>query len=320
MTKHSCMKIARGISVALAVLAVLRPPSPAQNTGTYLLGPADQVTVQALHVEDITNKPLRVDSSGYITLPLAGRVKAAGLTVEELQTEIAARLRPFIREPEVTVTVEESRSQPVSVVGAVNSPGVYQLQGRKTLIELLSMAGGAKPDAADTVRITRRVACAPLALASVRRDATNQFLVGEVSLRKLLEAKNPEENLTMCPEDVITLPRAALVYVMGEVRKPGGFPLRDQEQVSVLEAISMSEGLLRTAAPTRARILRPTADGSRRTEMPVNLKTILSGKAADVPMQPNDILVIPNSAYKSVVLRGAEAALQMGTGVVIWGR
>ncbi len=318
------MANSRIIGVVSAALTLWWAPLHSQNAGqfraSYTLGPDDQITVQALHAPDITDKPLRVDSSGYITLPLAGRMKAAGLTVDELQREIASRLRVFIREPEVTVGVTESRSQPVSVVGAVNNPGVYQVQGRKTLIELLSLAGGAKPDAADTLRITRRVQCAPLSLAGARPDPSGQFVVGEVSLRRLLEARNPEENLAICPEDVITLPRASLVYVMGEVRKPGGFPLLDRERFSALEAISMSEGLLRTAAPMRARILRPASNGSERAEIPVNLKTILSGKTPDVPMQPNDILVVPNSAYKSAVMRGIEAAVQMGTGVVIWHR
>jgi polysaccharide export outer membrane protein len=145
-------------------------------------------------------------------------------------------------------------------------------------------------------------------------------VVGEVSLQNLLEAKNPAENPEICPEDVITLARAPLVYVMGEVRKPGGFPLREREQTSVLEAISLAEGLLRTASSTGVRILRAQPNGGQRIEIAVNLKTILNGKSADIPVQPNDILVVPNNAPRNAMLRAAEAAVQMGTGVVIWRR
>jgi polysaccharide export outer membrane protein len=286
----------------------------------YRLGPDDQIIVEALHASVIKDRPFRIDSSGYITVPLAGRVPAAGLTVEELQNDLTNRLRPFIRRPEVAVTITEFRSQPVSVAGPVNNPGVYQLQGHKTLMELLSLAGGAKPEAADTVRITRRVQCAPFPLARVRRDASGQFVVGEVSLQNLLEAKNPAENPEICPEDVITLARAPLVYVMGEVRKPGGFPLREREQTSVLEAISMAEGLLRTASASGVRILRAQPNGAERIEIAVNLKTITNGHAEDIPVKPNDILVVPNNVPRNALLRAAEAAVQMGTGVVIWRR
>ena len=316
--KHGCTSKTWMAGVALVILQTGGPAMAARPS--YMLGPDDQVVVQALHAPDIKEQPQRIDSSGYLTLPLAGRVRAAGRTVEELQKELVVRLRPFIRKPEVTVSVSEYRSQPVSVAGPVMTPGVYQLQGHKTLMEVLALAGGAKPEAADTVRITRRVQCAPFQLESVRRDAAGQVEVGEVSLQGLLEVKNPGQNPEICPQDVITLARAPLVYVMGEVRKPGGFPLRDREQASVLEAISMSEGLVRTASPAKARILRWQPNGAKRTEIAVNLNTILSGKTADVALQANDILFVPDSVPKSALLRGAEAAVQMGTGVVIWRR
>ena len=342
MRKHCQMPMARVAGMAIVTLAAFQVGTPARAADAaaspavvdaqaaqrragmghrpYLLGPDDQIIVEALHAPVIKDRPFRIDSSGFVTLPLAGRVQAAGLTVDELQKALASRLQPFIRRPEVTVSIAEFRSQPVSVVGPVTNPGVYQLQGHKTLMELLSLAGGAKPEAADTVRITRRLQCAPFPLATVRPDVSGQYVVGEVSLQNLLEAKNPAENPEICPEDVITLARAPLVYVMGEVRKPGGFPLREREQTSVLEAISLAEGLLRTASSTGVRILRAQPNGGQRIEIAVNLKTILSGKTADIPVQPNDILVVPNNTPRNALLRAAEAAVQMGTGVVIWRR
>ena len=314
----------QGLAPAAAAEAEATIPAQSVNQGMerrpYRLGPDDQVFVEALHVPIAKDRPLRIDSSGYLTVPLAGRVEAAGRTVEQLQNDLIEKLRPFIRKPEVSVSIAEYHSQPVSVAGPVNNPGVYQLQGYRTLMEILSMAGGAKPEAADTVRITRRVQCAALPLASVRRDTAGQYVVGEVSLQNLLEAKNPTENPEICPRDVITLARAPLVYVMGEVRKPGGFPLREREQTSVLEAVSMAEGLLHTASASGVRILRMRPDGAARTEIAINLKNIQNGTAPDVPVQPNDILVVPNNTPRNAMLRAAEAAVQMGTGVVIWRR
>ncbi len=290
-----------------------------QETPSYVLGADDQITVQALHVPSITDKPIRIDKSGYIVLPLAGRVRAAGLTVLELERSIRAQLDPFIRDPEVTVSVIEFKSQPVTVVGAVTNPGVYQLQGGKTLLELLSMAGGTRPDAADTVRITRQANC-PAPLPKRHPDASRQFMVAEISLRQLLDATNPASNITICAKDVITLPRARLVYVLGDVRKPGGFPLRDEETTTVLQAVSMAEGTLRTAALGSARILRVQEDGGKRLELPVDIKAMMNAKKPDMEMRPDDILVIPNSVTKTALIRGAEAAIQLGTGIVIWRR
>lgn len=305
--------------VILLAVAGFASATAQEETSPYVLGADDQITIQALHVPSIADKPIRIDKSGYITLPLAGRVRAAGLSVQELERSIRALLDPFVIDPEVSVNVVEFRSQPITVAGTVTNPGVYQLQGGKKLLELLSMAGGTRPEAADTVHIARRVKCAA-ALPNARLDATGQFLVGEVSLRTLMDGSNPASNIAICAGDAVTLPRARLVYVLGDVRKPGGFPLRDEETATVLQAVSMAEGLLRTASLSNARILRQQAGGGKRVELPVNLKAMMGAKATDMVLQPDDILVIPSSAAKTVLLRGADAAVQIGTGVVIWRR
>jgi polysaccharide export outer membrane protein len=112
------------------------------DSSTYLLGPDDQLTINVIGAGDISNKSVRIGNTGSITLPMTGSIRASGLTVEQLESEIADRLRAYFTEPEVSVTRTEMRSQPVSVMGAVASPGVHDLKGRKTLIEILSMAGG----------------------------------------------------------------------------------------------------------------------------------------------------------------------------------
>jgi polysaccharide export outer membrane protein len=206
----------------------------------------------------------------------------------------------------------------VSVVGAVANPGVHQLQGRKTLLEIISMAGGTKVDAGSTVKVTRSLKWGRIPLASAHDDETGQFSVAEVQLKDLIEGRSPAENILMRPEDVVSIPPSALVYVIGEVKKSGGFVLGTRNSLSVLEALSMAEGLQPRAAPGRARILHSTGPGTERQEMPVNVSKILAGTAPDVPLQPSDILFIPNSASKSATIRGIEAVIQIGTGLLIW--
>jgi polysaccharide export outer membrane protein len=156
-------------------------------------------------------------------------------------------------------------------------------------------------------------------LPGAANDSTNGFSVAQVSIKSLLEAKNPEENILVKPYDVISVPRGETVYVIGEVLKAGGFLLNDSEQVTVLQALSMAGGLDRMAQPKHARILRriPTAS---RTEIPVDLRKILDGRTEDVRMQAEDILFVPNSVPKRAAIRALEAAIQLGTGVAVYRR
>src|SRR5437868_3090920 len=142
--------------------AATRQNAGGAGDGGMALGPDDQIAIRILEAPEIVDRPVRVDTNGVIELPLVGPVRAGGLTVPELHDILVAKFRTFIREPEITITVEEFRSQPVSVIGAVNSPGIQQVRGRKTLVEMLSLAGGVRPDAGYSVKITRRLDSGPL--------------------------------------------------------------------------------------------------------------------------------------------------------------
>lgn len=303
-------------AVWLGGVALAAQSGPALHS--YALGPDDEIAIQVAEAEDMPSKPLRIGPSGFITLPLAGRIQAAGRTVEELEAEIAERLKPYIRNPQVSVSVTEMRSQPVSVLGAVSSPGVHQLQGRKTLVEVLSAAGGLKDDAGHVVKITRRMEWGPVPLPGAVADPTGQYSIAEVKLRDIMQAEKPELNIQVMPNDVITVPRAEMVYVIGEVVKPGGIILGDQQSVTVLQALSMAAGLDKTAKPKDAKILRAKPGSPARMELAVNLKEILEGKRSDVPMQPEDILFVPSSKGKTAALRVLEAAVGSGTTAIIW--
>ena len=177
------------------------------------------------------------------------------------------------------------------------------------------MAGGLDSEAGNRIRITRKLEYGRIPLPTAGDDLTGQYSIAEVSAKAIMEAQNPQENIVIQPYDVISVPRAEMVYVIGEVKKAGGFVLRDRETVSVLQALSLAEGLVRTAAPQRAKILRPSPGGTQRTEILVDLRSLLAGKGMDTVLKPDDILFIPNDAAKSAILRAAETALGMGTGI-----
>jgi polysaccharide export outer membrane protein len=261
-----------------------------------------------------------VDFSGFIRLPLVGRIQAAGLTIDQLETELVRELKKYMRDPQVSVSVTEFRSQPVSVLGAVRNPGVLQVQGRKTLLEMISLAGGIDPEAGHSIKITRRKEFGPIPLKSAVADETGEYSVADVDLESILEARNPAENIEVKPNDVITVPRGQLVYVMGQVKTPGGFVLRQRETLSALQALALAQGLDRTAKPQDARILRTVEGAPQRLEIRVDLRKVLQGKTSDVPLQPNDVLFIPNNVPKSAMIRGLEAALQVGTGLAVYRR
>src|SRR5439155_26989131 len=149
--------------------------APEQPLATYVLGPGDTITIRALNVAEISEKPVRIGTSGIIKFPLIGSIKAGGMTVEQLEGVIVSRLKNSVNDPDVAVVVTEYRSQPVSIMGSVRNPGVIQLEGRKTLFEVLSLAGGPNPDAGYSVKITRRSEYGDIPLANAFRDPTGRY-------------------------------------------------------------------------------------------------------------------------------------------------
>ena len=294
------------------------PPAPAQSSGDYILGSGDQISIWALGVEEISDKPLRIDNAGDIDLPMLGRIHAAGRTTGQLADDLKTRLRADVKEPQVSVNLLDYASQPVSVIGAVNKPGVYQLQGRRSLVEMLSLAEGPRQDAGYKVRITRQLQWGKIPLPTASTDSANGYSVAEVRLQDVLQGKKPGENIAIRPHDVISVAPGQTVYVVGEVHKSGGFVLGERDRISVLQAISMAEGLDKTAAPKKAKILRAAEGSTSRKEIPVDLSQILSGKGEDIAMRPDDILVVPNNQAKSAAIRALETAVNVGTGITIW--
>jgi len=295
-----------------------KPNCDSQIRSTYLLGPDDQLEISGPELTDLPTKPVRIDGEGDIQLPLAGSVHVAGLTVQQTEQKLDGDFSKYIRQPQVVVNVVEVRSQPVSVLGAVNSPGVHQVQGHKTVLEMLASAGGVRQDAGYSIRITRELEWGCIPLPGAHLDASGKYSVAEVNLRKIMDAKTPEDNIQIFPHDVISVPKAEMVYVIGEVHRSGGFVLGEHQTISALQALSLAEGLNPGADPRHAKILRLKPEADQREELPVDVKDALSGKKPDFPLQGEDILFIPGSTGKKAALRGLEAAIQTGTGLAIW--
>ena len=295
-------------------------PDLSAQTGTeYVLGPGDTISLRVLHLEEISDKPVRVGNTGVIKLPLIGQIKVSGMTVQELEADIAERLKDTLNDPQVSVNITDYRSQPVSILGWVNKPGVVQLEGRKTLFEVLTLAEGVKPEAGYSVKITRKLEFGKIPLPNAEPDSSGRYTVATVNLKSIMEATKPEENILIYPFDVISVPKGEMVYVIGDVRKSGGIVLSDQKTISALQALSMAEGLEKTAAPQNARILRPVPGANSREEVPVDLKKMLAGGASDVALQTGDILFIPGSRAKQA-LQGLLSMSQLATNAAIIAR
>jgi len=286
----------------------------------YVLGPDDQIVIHAMESPEISDKPILIGTNGNITLPLIGRVKAGGLSVEQLETELNARLKKYVKDPEISVTVVEFRSQPVSVFGAVTKPGVIQLRGRKTLYEVLSMAGGPNDEkAGSSLTVTRRRENGEIPLPGATIDPTGQFSTAELNVAEILEGKNPAANIEIKPNDTIYVSEANsnMIYVVGDVEHGGGFTLGGRQKLSVLRALAMAGGLGRTAKPQKARIIRSVPGEPKPQEIAVNIKQIFDGKTEDIVLLPQDVLVVPTSSRKvfttysvpSVVSAAAYAAI-----------
>jgi len=283
----------------------------------YKLGPGDEITVHQENAEELNDKPERIDDAGFVNLPSIGRVQLAGLTLEEAEKVVSEKLGKLLLNPNPVISIKEYRSEPVSVFGAVNTPGVIQLQGKKSLIEVISLAGGVKADAGTYAEITRKLTYGPIPVKDAVTDGSGQYSTAHIDLAGLMKGTNPAANIDVFPQDVISVPPAEKIFVTGAVKKPGGFPVDTNGSYSVLQAVAMAEGVTPQAATKSARIMRSNGDGPRRS-IPVNVAGILSNKESDFDMQPGDILFIPESMGKKIGARVAEAALQAATGFAIW--
>jgi polysaccharide export outer membrane protein len=242
----------------------------------------DLLDLNVFDTPDLSGK-CRVDERGEIAVPLAGMIQVSGLTAEQVARAVEQRLRQvdILKDPHVSVTVLEFATQGVTVMGEVKNPGVYPLLGPRGLLDLISAAGGVTQKAGKRVTITHR-------------SDVNNPIVAHI---EGVPGESAEVNIDIQPRDTIVVSRAGIVYVTGDVHRPGGFVLENHDQLSVLQAIALAEGTSKTAALGKAKIIHTTAAG--RTEVPVSLKKIIASNEPDRTLYDGDILFVPSSGPKS---------------------
>jgi polysaccharide export outer membrane protein len=305
------------ISIAVAQEGA-SPAAPARapsDSAAYILGRNDEITARSLQMKDIADKVFRLDQEGYVNFPLIGRIQLSNLSTTQAEALLNSKLKTYYVEPDLQLSVSAFRTEPVSVIGAVGTPGIHEMKGRTTLLDALSLAGGVRGDAGPVVVITRDEAHGPIPGPNAHTKFSGES-VAEVDLRSLLDARDPAQNILIQPHDVISIPPAETVYVVGNVKRPGGFPLSGKSSLSVLQAVSLAEGFDPRAQPERARILRRGTQAQQ--QIAVDLKKILNGKSEDVILQSNDILYVPSSTTKVITTRAIETAVQIGSGLIIF--
>jgi polysaccharide export outer membrane protein len=394
------------ILAANALLATLAPSSRAQRVETpqqtndrlralaatphatpplsdYVIGTGDLISVQVFDVPEISRE-LRVSQTGTIGIPLIPvRLRVSGLTEIQAERKIEEVLEAngLVSHPEVTVTVKEKKSRPITIVGAVAHPMVYEADRQVRLIDVLAAAGGITGDAGDHVIITRperdssadasqdpssaeppSISQEDAAPASAQGGGTSQGAAQQatnssptsaaaspspadspaeptkvasaladssevppplantitVNLNQILETGDMANNIVILPGDVVTVPHAGIVYVLGAVGRPGGYTVsNDRAQLTTLKVLSLAGGLSRTAKSDRAVIVRKDGSGQQR-EVEVDLKKVMKFQSEDVQLRPSDILYVPNSGGKTLAYRLVELSVAVGSGVLLY--
>jgi len=273
--------------------------TPPANSSALVIGPGDEVEITVYGTPDLSGKT-RVSADGNISMPLIDYVRIAGLSSSEAEAAIEARLREknILNDPHVSVYVKEYNSSGISVAGEVTRPGVYSALGPHRLFDILQTAGGLSERASGSVTISHK------------GNEENPVTV-ELS-------KNPAEmarsNVELHPGDTVFAAKAAMVYVLGEVVKPGGYILNSTGAVTLLQVMAAAGGPTHSAAVGRARMLRRTPSGLQ--ELPVPLKALLRGKTADIPVLAEDILFVPSSRTKAFITASSMVASTTATAAI----
>ena len=326
-----CPLLAAQIAASINPPSEVIPATPPRAISSLtlpdcIISPDDVLTISVYDAPDVTGE-YRVSPTGEIEIPLLSTpVVAAGRTPAQLSELISERYRvsEIYSHPRVTVAIKESRVHAIAIAGAVKKPQIYPVFGKITLLDLLSQAEGLADDSGSLAIVTRGDIAMLILKSSTTCEAANKPAFCEstisVDLSRLTETGDPLLNVELYPGDRVTVQRAGIVYVVGAVNKPGGFPLKTgQEKMTVIQALALAQDVKPTAAQKRALIIRKNpamADG--REEIAVNLTKVLEGHEHDSQLQANDILFVPDSAGKRALRRGAEAAITAATYGIIY--
>src|SRR5438552_4886329 len=319
----------------------------------YVIGNGDVIDIEVFDVKELSRE-VRVSQTGSIGIPLVPiRLHVGGLTEVQTEQKIAEVLEAngLVSHPQVSVSVKERKSKPITVVGAVQHAMVYQADRPVTILEVLAEAGGIANDAGDTVIVTRpseepsvdsseppSIGPEDPAAATTPKESTESGAAPvesaskspapneppplsntiTINLNELVESGSASNNIVLRAGDIVTVPHAGIAYILGAVSKPGGYIMaNERSQMSTLRLLALSGGLSRTAKKDRAVIIRKDSQGQQQ-QVAVDLKKVLERTTEDVPLQASDILYVPDSASKQAMYRALEFGLALGAGVALY--
>jgi len=271
-----------------------------RQTESLLLSPGDLIHISVFDAPEL-DQHARISDSGELSLALISRVAVAGLTPPQAEQRISSLLAAggYMRHAQVSVLVEQYATADISVSGQVQHPGTYPVSTPRNLLDVLSMAGGFTPVADIHVTIQRRNGKHETVYAAVVNDADMALL----------------NAVLIYPGDLVIVPKAGIVYVLGDVSRPGGYVMTNDAQLTVMQAIALAAGTTKTAYENRARLVRQTATGP--VEIPLPLKDMEKGRHPDLSLQADDVVFVPYSAGKNIML-GASSILSSTGGAAIY--
>jgi len=256
-----------------------------RNSADYIIGPKDLLEIKVFGLDDL-NTTVRVSEDGMITIPLLGQVMAQGLTKSGLEKKLARQLGgKYLRNPQVSVFIKEYQSKKVSMLGAVNHPGDYELLGRQTLLQVISKAGGMTQDAGKEIIVIRK-----------QEDGANASI--NISIEDLVEKGDVGLNIELQPGDIVNIPldKTVRVYVFGQVKNPGALSVKKSNLPTLLQAIAQAGGFSPRASKGGVLIKRIDDQGIE-FQVKINSKDIIKGKKKDIQLLEDDVVFVPESIF-----------------------
>ena len=289
------MRILRVLLISIAITVVCFG-----QTESLLIGPGDELRVEVFDTPEM-NQRVRVTDAGEIPLMFIGNVKVSNLTPGQAARAIEDTLKSkqLMTHPQVTVTVAEYATQQVSVMGQVKNPGVFYITAPVPVINILSNAGGLSDAADRNITIQRHGDPEHTVTYFYSNNSDNALHTG----------------VMVFPGDIVVVPKAGIIYVLGDVGRPGGYAMSDNEaQMTVLEAVANAGGTNKTAIVSKTKLVRKTSNGT--TEIPIPLGAMEKGKQPDINLQPSDVIFVPFSYLKNIAFNGSQIAASAASAVI----
>jgi polysaccharide export outer membrane protein len=255
------------------------------DTADYRIGPKDLLDISVFGLDDLT-KTVRVSEDGKISLPLIGEIEVEGITKTELEKKLGQLLEEkYLQNPQVTVFIREYQSKRVFILGAVRNPGPYELLGRRTLLQVISQAGGITNESGKEIIVIREV-----------EDGVSTSL--KISIEDLFLKGDARLNIPLQPDDIVNIPidRIVNIYVFGQVRNPGALGVKRSNIPTLLQAIGQAGGFSERASKGKVLIKRIDDDG-KEIKIKVNVKSIIKGKRKDIQLKENDVVYVPETIF-----------------------